>query len=66
MKICELDPNQIKIGMRIKSLISDKRGTIVKMEVHHDKYFWVLWDGDDKPFNGFFYNHCDCEIVSEY
>jgi len=64
MKIKDLSINDIKVGMRIKSISSNKLGTIVKKEDSpFDIYYWVLWDGDDKPFSGFFYNFCDCELV---
>lgn len=64
MKIKDLPINDIKVGMRIKSMISNRLGTIVKREDSpFDIYCWILWDGDEKPFSGFFYNFCDCELV---
>jgi hypothetical protein len=64
MKISELPEDRIKIGLRIKSLANpNKLGTIVKKEVKgSETVWWILWDGDEKPMSGFYWNHCDCEV----
>lgn len=64
MRICDFSENEINIGMRVKSLISDKQGTIVSCDpAPSDPYWWILWDGEEKPYSGFYYNHCKCEVV---
>lgn len=48
MKISDLKPEDIVIGIRVKSLISDRQGTVVKIDKwpKDDDYAWILWDGD--------------------
>ena len=68
MKVYELSPEEIVIGLRIKSLISDKVGTIVKIDDESgDKYNWVLWDGEseDDLCSGFYDNNCQNEVVGD-
>ena len=65
MRICDLKEEQLKVGLRIKSLVSAKRGTIVEIDVDDDHYSWVLWDGDQEPFSGFYGNNCQCEVVED-
>lgn len=67
MKISDLPEDQIKAGMRIRSLFHpDNLGTIVKIdEEYGDQYSWILWDGEEQPWSGFWFNYCDCEIVEE-
>ena len=64
MRINELPIEKVVVGLRIKSLISDKQGTVVKIEPNDDDYAWVQWDGDDfPPYSGFYGNDCECEVV---
>jgi len=63
MRIRDTDISNIKVGMRIKSLVSDRQGTIVRIDKDDDDYSWVLWDGDPEPFSGFYGNDCSCEII---
>lgn len=68
MRICDLDEKDIHIGLKIKSLKDpNKIGTIVSHEYvrGNDDYWWILWDGEEKPVSGFFWNHCKCEIVED-
>ncbi len=67
MRICDLKEDQIKIGLRVRSLTNpNKLGTVVAMdEPPRDTYWWIQWDGEDKAYGGFFYNDCKCEIVEE-
>jgi hypothetical protein len=65
MRICDLTEEQIYVGMRIKSFISDKRATIVEHDTTRNSYWWILWDGDTNPFSGFWWNHCECEVIEE-
>jgi len=63
MKISDISL-PIPIGTRIKSLISDRQGTIVSTDREDDEYSWILWDGEPFPYSGFFWNDCECEVVS--
>jgi len=64
MKISDLQPDQIKVGLRVKSLKSNKVGTIVLItDKRGIPYSHILWDGEDRPFSGFFDNDCECEVV---
>ena len=65
MRICDVSEDQIKIGMRVRSLANpNKLGTIVDAGLlPHDLYWWIQWDGDTKAYSGFYWNHCKCEIV---
>jgi len=63
IRILDLEPNQIVIGLRIKSLVSDKLGKIVQIDNEHgDMYSWILWDGDNIAYSGFYGNDCKCEV----
>lgn len=65
MRICDLPEEKIVVGMRIRSLVPPhtKLGTIVKIDPDDDDYAWIHWDGDDKPYGGFYGNACKCEVV---
>lgn len=63
MKVKDLKQEDIKIGLRIKSLISDMCGTIVKINSKDDDYAEIQWDGESIPTTGFYGNDCDCEVV---
>lgn len=63
MRICDLPVEKIVPGIRVKSLISNKQGTIERIDYDDDRYAWILWDGDEKAFNGFYRNDCRCEII---
>jgi hypothetical protein len=64
MRIFDIPEDQIKVGTRIRSLVDpNKLGTIVEKDESRDLYFWIQWDGDDKPYGGFYWNHCKCEVV---
>jgi len=64
MKINELAPGQIKVGMRIRSLVdSSHLGTVVQIDHDDDEFAWILWDGQDEPYSGFYGEDCECEIA---
>jgi hypothetical protein len=66
MRICDLKEEDIKVGLRLKSLASDSSnlvGTIVEIDPTHDNLAWIQWDGEDHPTSGFYGNDCACEIV---
>ena len=65
-KIKDLPESEIKVGMKIRSLINpDRTGIIVKIDTDDDNYAWVLWEGNDKTYGGFYGNDCECEVVHE-
>lgn len=66
MRINELPEDKIVVGLRIKSLISEKLGTVCKIDYHDDRYVWVHWDGDEKAYGGFYGNDCKCEILMNH
>lgn len=65
MIIRDLSPDQVVIGLRVRSLACDDIiGTVVKSEeIRGQTYYWVQWDNDERIYSGFFYNQCDCEVV---
>jgi hypothetical protein len=65
MRICDLPEDKIVVGMKVKSLVPphDKIGVIVEIDMDDDHYAWILWEGDEKPYGGFYWNHCKCEVV---
>ena len=65
MRICDISEDQIKIGMKVRSLTNpNKIGTIVDVELPpYDTYWYIQWEGDSKPYSGFYWNDCECEIV---
>jgi hypothetical protein len=66
MRICDLTEEQIHIGMRVKAIKSHRIGTIVSHDdPPSDSYWWILWDGDEKPFSGFWWNDCECEVIND-
>lgn len=66
MRICDMDPSEIHVGLKMRGLKNPNRiGTVVKIDVDDDCYAWVLWEGDDQPYGGFYWNDCRCEVVDE-
>ena len=65
MKISDLSEDEIKIGLRVRSMANpEKIGTVVSVDPPpYETYWYILWDGDEYPFSGFYWNHCDCEVV---
>lgn len=64
MKVSDLKEEDIKVGMRIRGLVSGKIGTIIRIDHHDDNYAWVSWEGEDERA-GFYGNCCECEVVEE-
>ncbi len=64
MRINEMKIEDIKVGLRIKSLVSDRQGTIVECDHNDDNFSWIHWDGDDQPYSGFYGNACECEVIA--
>lgn len=64
MKISNLTQKDIFVGLKIRSLKNpNKIGQIIKIDTEDDYYSWVLWDGEEKSFSGFYGTNCECEIV---
>ena len=63
MKIKDLKPEDIKVGLRIKSLVRELFGTVVKVDHDDDDYAWIQWDNETVPTVGFWGNDCECEVV---
>jgi hypothetical protein len=64
MRICDLKNGEIKIGMRVKSLVDDKLGTINHIFAEDHYFTTIIWDDlDDDMCSGFFGNDCECEII---
>lgn len=65
MKISDLSEDEIKIGLRVRSMTNpNKIGTVVAVDPPpHETYWYILWDGDLQPYGGFYWNHCECEVV---
>ena len=63
MKVSDLKPEDIRIGLRIISLISDRQGTVVHIDHKDDEYSWVHWDEKSQATSGFYWNNCKCEVV---
>lgn len=64
MRICDLPVEEIRIGLRIKSLSNGRPGTVVDKTISAcDDYWWVQWDGESGATSGFFYNDCECEVI---
>lgn len=65
MKISDLNEDEIRIGLRLKGLKSGKPGTVVGMANSAcDDYWYIRWDGEEEESSGFFYNDCDCDIIT--
>lgn len=65
MRICDLSSDKLYVGMRIKSLTKDRYGTLVANDYHDDNYWWIQWDGESKPYGGFYGTDCSCEVVND-
>lgn len=62
MRICDLEPDQIKLGMRVKSASSSKLGIIAEFEQSRN-FWWIKWDGEDECTSGFFFNQSKAVVV---
>ena len=65
MKIVELAPESVKVGLRVKSVSGDKLGTVVRVEPEADSRAWILWDKEYSLRSAFYGNDCQCEVVEE-
>lgn len=65
MKVNELKRDQIRIGLRIKSLTrpEEVQGTIDLVDHSRDDFAWVKWDHSAQAYSGFYGTDCECEVV---
>lgn len=69
MRIKDLSVEQIRElvsnkKLQVRSLINPtKLGMVVTVDQRDDNYAWIHWDGDDKPYGGFYDNDCECEAI---
>jgi hypothetical protein len=65
MKIRDLKPEEVVVGIVVRSLAPSKRlGKIVEIQKYKDDLAWIQWDGEEEPTSGFYGNDCECEVVS--
>lgn len=67
MKVSDLKEEEIHVGLKIRSMVDPNRiGTIVERQDRGgDIWWWVQFEGDDKPYTAIFFNHCECEVVEK-
>jgi len=63
MKVSDLKPEEVKVGLRVKSLSKPRSGTVVSINPKDDDFASVIWDGDLIACSGFYENDCKCEVV---
>jgi len=63
MKIKDLKPSQIHVGMRVKQRGKKIIGTIV--EIDSERYSWVRWDGEERAYTCFRDNNCKLRVVQQ-
>ena len=61
MKVKDIPADHVEVGLRVKSLISDKWGTVVEVDPNHDYSAWILWDGESEVYSAFYGTDCRCE-----
>lgn len=59
-----LREDQVVVGLRIRA-ISDPTlvGVVCEVDKDDDSYAWVIWGEETVKRAGFYWNHCDCELV---
>ena len=60
MRICDLKPEEIVVGLRLKRLDNDIWGTVVKID--DDGWRSIQWDGESTIESGFWENDCKCLV----
>ena len=64
MKVSDLRPNQIRVGLKLRSLINSANiGTITSIDKDRDNLAWITWSGSQAPTSAFFGNECECEVI---
>ncbi len=65
MRICDLSPDKIRIGLRVKGLSTGKLGTITRIDYSRDNLVWIKWDNEEIETSGFYGNDCECEVIND-
>lgn len=66
MRICDLDPKEVVVGLRVRGLNNRERlGTIIKIDPKDDDTATIKWDTvvDGYEYSHFYGNNCECEVV---
>lgn len=64
MKVSDLHPNEIRVGLRIRGAATGRPGTVTRMKYHAcDRVWYVHWDDDEKEMQGFCENQSPCEVI---
>jgi hypothetical protein len=62
MKICDLSEEDVKIGLKVKSLKNGQPGVITDTENRgSETIHTITWE--DGNTSGFYWNDCECEII---
>ena len=61
MRVCDLAPEQVKVGLMIIGLVTEQIGTIIKIDLV-DNFCWIRWQGDSRIFAGFANNRSFCQL----
>jgi hypothetical protein len=67
MRISDMKQEDIRIGIRVKSIRGNLLGTIVEVHPNDDYFSIIRWDDWTKEVHhesGFYGNGCDCEVVT--
>ncbi len=62
IRILDLNEQDIKVGMRVRSLSNPRSGTIMSIDTNNDNFTMIQWDGEASPTSGFYGNKCECEL----
>jgi len=66
MRICDLQEDQVVVGLQIRSLVDPMRiGTIVDIDYVDDASAWIRWEGETDVYSSFYGNNCKCEVVCD-
>jgi hypothetical protein len=64
MRICDMREEDIKVGMKVRSLRDpSKIGIVTSIDATRDNLAWIQWEGEPIPYSGFYGNDCECEVV---
>jgi hypothetical protein len=67
MKISDLHPDEIRVGLRIRGAATGRAGTVSRMAWHAcDRVWYVRWDDEqheNREHSGFCENNSPCEVI---
>lgn len=67
MRICDVDPSKIFVGMRVLSF-TGRKGFITSIKHPPEErmmFCTVTWDGEREDTSGFWENKCNMQIIGE-